>query len=98
MFKSILNTSKNCYIKRNQALSRIECFVSDWVVRGESIRDLSLAEVMERRAHHRTVTSGLEAVEAVGCKYEPPMQDRAKFRERNQLVIQARQFYEAAIS
>ena len=92
------NETQNRSFPLNQVLPRIEARVAVWIVRGERYRDLSLAEVLELRAIQSQAAPQLPyrgiANELPGLIYQPPKQDRYKFRERWPLLKQAAELLE----
>ena len=67
----ILNLTKNIRLKPAQALRAIENCACAWVVEGESIRDLTLAEAIAARHTQANEREPLPLSEIHGLKYEP---------------------------
>lgn len=94
----VINLTTGNRLKRSQASNRVQQRISEWVDEGFSIRDLTLAEMVEERS----IQSSAEAQEAInlgnteipGLVYEPPAQERNfKFQnERAMLLREAREF------
>ena len=80
MANTVLNLSRNCHIKHNQAASRIAAGTAEWVETGRSIRELTLAEVLKNRAAQVQLRQLADSVELPGIKYEPPASDKYKNR------------------
>lgn len=55
----VLNLTTKCYLKVRQAEGRIENCVSEWVVQGKSIRDLNLAQIVQRRSQAARQQEGM---------------------------------------
>lgn len=55
----VLNLTTKCYLKIRQAEGRIEHCVSEWVVQGKSIRDLTLAQMVQKRSEVARVQAGM---------------------------------------
>jgi hypothetical protein len=91
----VLNVSRGNTLKYRQAVKAVEIECSaEWVVEGESIRDLTLKEVIERRKQQKLLRDELGNTEIPGLVYEPPAQERNfKFQnERAMLLREAREF------
>lgn len=99
MANRILNLSRNCYVKRNQAVRLIyEDKIADWVEPGESLRELTLDEMFQRQAN--PVSCHLPPTEASGCIFEPPPAKRCRTERiaRRVLLKETREFYQAKLS
>lgn len=93
----ILNISKNCKIKRSQAIHRIAGGVAVWVEEGFSIRELTLPERLAARAQSaETERFGNMLNELPGLKWEPPTAERYSFRLRYPILRQAQEFLRAS--
>lgn len=69
----ILNISRNYYIKCTQALRGIENCAFTWVVEGETVRDLSLAESIGKRNEQSKNAEPLPYAEVAGVTFKGPI-------------------------
>lgn len=92
----ILNLSRNTRLKLHQAESRIKAGVMIWVEIGVSVRESTIAEVMQARMHQRSLHDGLSAVELPGLIWEPPISGKAKQRESWAILRETAEFYREA--
>jgi hypothetical protein len=90
----IFNESRRWFIKRSQAIGRVEHCVSAWVEFGVSIRDLSLAESNAKRSEQATMREPLEWAECPGLIYRADERNQAQTRQGYELVKAANQFAE----
>lgn len=90
----ILNLTRNCRLKRHQAEARVAAGVAGWVVKGESIRELSLREIMDLRAQRgtETIDPSLAASELPGLVWQPPTSQRGNTRRNSELIRAAYEF------
>ena len=85
----VLNISRGYTLKHKQALRAVENCAAGWVVFGESIRDLSLAESIAKRNEHAKVRDPLPCVELPGLIYRPPNGNGAEYRREIKLAREA---------
>jgi len=89
----IYNVSREYYIKRKQALKGIDrdCTLA-WVVEGESVRDLTLAESIAARNEQARLRDPLPYAEMFGLRFEGPKSSEDGKRNRNMMVWEASRF------
>jgi hypothetical protein len=88
----IINLTNGFRIKRSQALGRIEQCISEWVEEGVSIRDLTLAQRVARRAQQSKEREPLAFVELPNVVYRPPIGAQAAYYESKRLAFEANRF------
>jgi hypothetical protein len=81
----VLNLTKGIRLKYPQALRAIENCAATWVVEGEAIRDLTLAESIAKRNEQARNREPLPLAEIYGLTYDPPASDKS-MRERYPLI------------
>jgi hypothetical protein len=86
----IFNESRRWFIKRSQAIGRVEHCVSAWVEFGVSIRDLSLAESNAKRSEQ--MREPLEWAEMPGLIYRPSERGQVATRQGYALIREANDF------
>ena len=91
----VLNLTTKCYLKVRQAEGRIENCVSEWVVQGKSIRDLTLAQIVQRRSIQARLQEPIPFAELPGLIFKPAQKDQALTRQGFALLKQANQFCQA---
>jgi len=91
----ILNVSRGFTLKHKQALRAIQNCAAEWVVFGESIRDLTLAESIVARNAQAKAREPLASVEIPGLIYEPSRSGMAATREGYALIRQANEMVTA---
>ena len=83
----VLNLTTKCYLKIRQAEGRIEHCVSEWVVQGKSIRDLTLAQMVQKRSVIAKSQEPMPFAEIPGLRYEPS--NLAQTRQSWPLIAEA---------
>lgn len=92
----VLNLTTKCYLKIRQAEGRIEHCVSEWVVQGKSIRDLTLAQMVQKRSEVARTQESLAHAEIPGFRFEAPTSGLMATRKGYNLVTQTH-FMNAAL-
>lgn len=69
----ILNISRNIWYKPSQALRGIENCAFAWVVQGETVRDLTLAESIAKRNEQAKNAEPLAYAEVAGLTFKGPI-------------------------
>ena len=87
--RRILNVTRGFTLKHKQALRAIEQCACAWVIFGESIRDLTLAESIAARNHQAAERETLPEAEIPGVTFQPPQYATKEISEMYQLVQQA---------
>jgi len=88
----VLNLTTKCYLKVRQAEGRIEHCVSEWVVQGKSIRDLNLAQIVQKRSIVAKQSEPIAWSELPGLIYQPAPLNLASTRQSYAILKQANQF------
>ena len=85
----IINITRNCRLKLHQAEARLSAGLAEWVITGESIRELTIAEVLARRAQSAESTDApFPASEIPGIRVAGIVQDFQLIRAANQYAAQ----------
>jgi len=92
----VFNTSRNYYLKRNQAAKAVENCAAAWIEYGVTIRDLNLAEAIEARNHRAAIRTPLPLAEIHGIIYRPATGTEAAARTERQRAREANVFAELA--
>jgi hypothetical protein len=85
----VFNITQGHNVRYKQALKSIEACSCAWVVEGESVRDLTLAEAIQARNVQAKMRDPLPYAELFGLRFEGKEEGK---RERNMLVWEATQF------
>ena len=88
----VRNLTRGFTIKRNQALAAIENCAAAWVVEGESVRDLTLAESITKRNEQARNREPLANAEIPGIIFKPCIAGQSATQRSYQLVAAANQF------
>lgn len=89
---SVQNITRGYAVKLRQALRGIENCACTWVVEGESIRDLTLAESIAARNEQAKLREPLAYHELPGIEFRPPRHAEKSFFESYSLVWEAHKF------
>jgi hypothetical protein len=87
--KRVLNTTTGKRLKRNQALKAIDACACAWVIEGETIRNLNLAESIAARKEQAKNSEPLPHAELPGISYEPTAAGITAMRNGYELIMQA---------
>jgi hypothetical protein len=94
----VINLSTETSIKRGQARGRVEQCLSEWVVEGYTIRNLSLTEMISLRAAvartQRLMQEAMPNAELPRISFKPPVQAESCRQQVRQLVGMANRFAE----
>lgn len=91
----VSNITRGYSLKHKQAVRAVDNCAAAWVVYGESIRDLTLAEAIAARNKQASEREPLADAELPGIIYKPAKQTPAAMHEM-QIAWQANKFaYEA---
>ena len=82
----ILNLSRKFHLKPSQAQRAIENCSAEWVEENMSIRDLTLAESIEKRNQQAKQREPLPQAEIPGLMYHQPASAALSAHERAELV------------
>ena len=82
----ILNITRKFHLKPSQARRAIENCSAEWVQEGISIRDLTLAESIEKRNEQAREREPLPQAEIPGLMYQQPVSAASTAHERAELV------------
>ena len=91
----VINLTTGARIKRSQARGRVENCMSVWVVEGFTIRDLTLAQIVQRRSIQARLQESIPFAELPGLIFKPAQKDQASTRISYALLKQANQFCQA---
>lgn len=96
--RSVINLTRGYYIRYKYALYSIEnCCSAEWVEEGISIRDLTLAEVVAKRAaQEKLLTDPLAFAELPGIVFRPPTHAIPSNQASQDLAEEARKFFRLA--
>jgi hypothetical protein len=90
--RSILNVTRGYYMRYRQAMKGIDNCAFAWVVEGETIRDLTLAEAIAKRIEQAKLQDPLPYYEVPGIFFEPPAAQEKSFFASHALVWEAHDF------
>ncbi len=92
----VSNLSRGFRLDLKQAARAVEVCAAVWVVPGESIRDVKLAESIALRNQQAARREALAWAELPGLMYEPTLRGAEGHRRERQLANAAARFAETA--
>jgi hypothetical protein len=88
----ILNTTSGKMLKRNQALKAIDACACAWVIEGQTMRNLTLAESIAARNEQASMRDPLPHAELPGISYQPTAAGLTAARNGYELIMRANAF------
>jgi hypothetical protein len=89
---TVLNVSRGYFIRYRHALKGIENCAFAWVIVGESVRDLTIAEQISSRNEQAKLREPLEYAELPGIMFVPPIGAEKANTNSGTLVWEAHKF------
>ena len=90
----VSNITRGYSLKHKQAVRAVDNCAAAWVVYGESIRDLTLAEAIAARNKQASEREPLAQAEIPGLVYEPNAAAQSGYRRECELSRAANKFFE----
>jgi len=92
----VFNLTAKRYLKRNQAIGRVEQCLSVWVEEGSSIRDLTLREIVTARSEKTRKCAPIPFAELPGLIYRASERNEFGNRQQVRLMHEANAFAQLA--